>query len=347
MAGEDREQTQHLAELIGRLEKDPYAFGFFEALRLIECLYRDAPRLGASRRPAEDPVRLAQESSMHFESASLTGFEQGTDGRPHRMMVRLFGLLGPNGPLPLHLTEYAHHRSKIKKDPTFARFLDVFHHRMMSLFYRAWANNEPTVSFDRPESDRFSVYVGSLEGLGMPALRDRDEISDWTKFCFSGRLACQTKHPEGLEAVLTEYFGLPAKLNEFVGEWLSLPKNDIFRMGENPSSGTLGGSIILGTQVWSCQHKFRVVMGPMGYEDYLGLLPDADRIRRLVALVRNYAGDEWAWDVNLVLKREEVPRLSLDGQSRLGWTAWLGDRTAETDADDLVFTAPVSATLHN
>jgi len=343
MAGEDREQTQYLEALIGEMEKDPYAFGFFQALRSIECLYHDAPRLGMSRRPNEDPVRLAQEASVNFESASLSGFERKTDGTPHKMTVRLFGLMGPNGPLPLHLTEYAQERLRNYKDATFVRFLDTFHHRMLSLFYRAWANNEPVVSFDRPNADRFSVYVGSLQGLGMPTLRDRDEISDWTKLCYSGHLASQTKYPEGLEAFITEYFGLPATLDEFVGEWLALPESDIFRMGQKRSSATMG-SIILGAEVWSCQHKFRVVMGPVGYADYLSLLPDAPRIGRLTALVRNYAGDEWAWDVNLVLKREEVPKLRLDGQSRLGWTAWLGQRTAETDADDLIFNPPVAAT---
>lgn len=347
MAAADREQTQHLADLITKLEKDPYAFGFYQVLRLIECLYRDAPRLGMSRRPGEDPVRLAQEPGMQFESASLTAFEPKKDGRPHRLAVRLFGLLGPNGPLPLHMTEYAHERLRKHKDPTFARFLDIFHHRMLSLFYRAWANNEPTVSFDRPESDRFAAYVGSLEGLGMTALRNRDEVSDWTKLCFCAHLACQTKHPGGLEATLTEYFGVPAKLNEFVGGWLPLPENDIFRLGENPSSGTLGGSIILGSEVWSSQHKFRIVLGPMGYKDYLGFLPAGARIRRLVALVRNYAGDEWSWDVNLVLKHKEVPLMSLDGRSRLGWTTWLGKRSVAKDADDLVFSAPISESLHN
>ena len=145
-------------------------FGFFQALRLIECLYRDAPRLGMSRRPGEDPVRLGQDTSMSFESASLSAFEPKTEGRTHRLLVRLFGLLGPNGPLPLHLTEYAQERLRKHKDPSFVRFLDIFHHRMLSLFYRAWANNEPTVSFDRPESDRFADYVGSLEGIGMPGV---------------------------------------------------------------------------------------------------------------------------------------------------------------------------------
>lgn len=343
MAGEDRQQTQHLRALVARLEEAPFEFGFFQALRLIECLYRTAPRLGMSRRPAEDPLRLAQEPSMRFESASLTSFRAGTDGKPSTLTVRLFGLLGPNGPLPLHLTEFAQERLRKFKDPTFSRFLDIFHHRMLSFFYRAWANNEPTVSFDRPESDKFSVYVGSFEGLGMPALRNRDEISDWTKLWYCGLLAGQTKHPDGLEAILTDYFGLPAKLNEFAGEWLPLPAKDVLRLGEDPSNGTMGVSTILGTEVWSSQHKFRIILGPMNYADYLDFLPCADRIIRLVALVRNYAGDEWAWDVNLVLKREEVPRMSLDGKSRLGWTTWLGQRTVEEDADDLVFYAPVGA----
>ncbi len=206
MAGEDREQTHHLAAQIGELEKKPYSFGFFQALRLIECLYRDAPRLGTSRRPADDPIRLAQEPAMSFESASLTAFAPQADGKPHRLTVRLFGLLGPNGPLPLHLTEYAQERLQKHKDPTFVRFLDIFHHRMMSLFYRAWANNEPTVSFDRPESDRFADYVGALAGLGMATLRERDDISDLTKLYFCGHLACQTKCPEGLEAIIIGLF---------------------------------------------------------------------------------------------------------------------------------------------
>jgi type VI secretion system protein ImpH len=347
MAGENREQGHPLGARIDELGKAPYAFSFFQALRLIECLYPRAPRLGASRRPGDDPIRLAQEPSMRFESASLTAFEAQADGKPHKLTVRLLGLLGPNGPLPLHLTEYAQERLQRHKDPTFSRFLDVFHHRMLSLFYRAWANNEPTVSFDRPESDRFSDYVGTLAGLGMSALQQRDEISDWTKQYCCGHLARQTKCPEGLQAILTEYFDLPARLNEFVGEWLPLPQKDIFRLGADPSNGTLGGSIILGAEVWSWQHKFRVALGPLRYDDYQSFLPGGSRIRHLAALVRNYAGDEQAWDLMLILKWQEVPPFCLDGQYRLGWTTWLGERPVEEDADDLVLGVSANVNLQH
>ncbi len=339
MAAKDRTETHHLASLLEVLEAKPFAFGFFQALRLMECLYEDAPRLGASRRPDDDPIRLAQEPSMTFESSSLTAFQPGADGGPHRMTVRLLGLLGPNGPLPLHLTEYARERLQRHRDPTFSRFLDLFHHRMLSLFYRAWANNEPTVAFDRPETDRFADYVGSLEGLGMPGLRHRDDIPDLTKLYYCGRLAAQTRCPEGLQAMLAEYFNVGARIEEFTGEWLSLPDRDVVRLGEVPANGVLGLSAILGTEVWSCQHKFQVVLGPLSYENYESFLPGGRRMGHLTALVRNYAGDEPAWDLLLILKRKEVPRFCLDGRQRLGWTTWLGERPVEEDAADLVLDA--------
>jgi type VI secretion system protein ImpH len=339
MAGTDRKTTDHLAELIGALQAKPYQFGFNQVLRNLECLYPERPRLGASQRPGDDPIRLAQEPAMTFEAASLTAFEPGKDGKPHRLMVRLLGLLGPNGPLPLHLTEYAQERKRDYSDRTFVRFLDVFHHRMLSLFYRAWANNEPTVSFDRPETDRFADYVGSLVGLGTSTLRKRDDISDHTKFYYSGRFSGQTKCAEGLQAVLADYFDLSAGIEEFVGEWMRLPQQHICRLGADKSNGTLGQSVIVGSKVWGSQHKFRIILGPLSVEDYVRLLPTGDRIRRLVTLVRNYVGDELAWDVRLILKREEVPAVRLDGNSRLGWTTWLGERVSEEDADDLVLNA--------
>ena len=339
MAGTDRKTAHDLAKLTEAAEEKPYEFGFYSILRLIECLYADRPRLGASQRPVEDPIRIGQEPATAFESASLTAFEAAKDNRPHRLTVRLLGLLGPNGPLPLHLTEYAQERLRQHGDRTFVRFLDIFHHRMLSLFYRAWANNEPTVSFDRPDSDRFCDYVGSMAGYGMPALRQRDDVSDLTKLYYCGRLSCQTKCAEGLQDILNDYFQLPVCVAPFVGEWLNLPPQNICRLGLDPANGRLGRSVVVGLRVWGCQHKFRISLGPLGFGDYESLLPVGNRIRRLVVLVRNYIGDELAWDLQLVLNRDEVPAMRLDDRFRLGWTTWLGERPHENDADDLIINA--------
>ena len=339
MAGTDRNTAYNLREMTRTLAERPYAFGLFSFLRLIECLYDEKPRLGESQQPAQDAIRIGQEAAMTFESANLTAFQTAENEKAHRLTVRFPGLLGPNGPLPLHLTEYAQKRMQRHGDPTFVRFLDIFHHRMISLFYRAWANNEPTISFDRPHADRFSDYVGAMAGIGMAALRKRDDIADLSKLYYCGRLSGQTKCAEGLEDILHDYFQVPVRIQPFVGEWLKLPQQNLCRLGRDPANGTLGDSAILGSRVWECQYKFRIIVGPLDFKTYESLLPVGDRIRRLIALVRNYIGDELAWDLKLILKRDAIPTLHLSGHSRLGWTTWLGKKPQVVNADDLVIDA--------
>jgi type VI secretion system protein ImpH len=252
------------------------------------------------------------------------------------LLVRFLGLLGPNGPLPLHLTEYARDRMRNEQDPTFARFLDLFHHRMLSLFFRAWADSEPTVNYDRPETDRFALYVGALFGLGMPALRDRDAMPDGAKLHYAGRLVCQTRHAEGLQHMLQDYFRMPARLEEFVGCWINLPANCLCRLGASRRTGSLGQTTTIGARVWDCQQHFRVVMGPMDYDRYRQFLPGGDSLRRLAAFVRNYVGDELGWDLQLILKKEQTPPPELSMGGCVGWTTWLHGRPPREDPDDLV-----------
>lgn len=323
-------------ELDAALQREPYRFDFFQAVRRIECLHPDTARLGESARPADEPVRLAQEPSLAFAPSTLAGFVPGKDGRAPRLSVYFFGLFGPNGPLPLHLTELARQLLRANKpDPTFARFADVFHHRLLSLFYRVWANAQPTVSFDRPQVDRFASYVASLIGLGMPSLRDRDAISDLFKLSHAGQFACATRHADGLRALVSGFFQMPADVEQFVGEWLALPDTSLCRLGESPDTGTLARSAIAGARVWECQYKFRIVLGPLALDEYVDMLPGSPSLERLVALVRNYAGRELVWELQLVLRREAVPRLSMNGTARLGWTTWLTSREMDHDAGDL------------
>ena len=334
MASPDR-TAAHAVALFEALRREPYAFHFFQAMRHLECLYRELPRLGKSIRLADDPVRLAQEPSLAFAPATLAAFEPGGDGKPPRLFEYFLGLFGPHGPLPTHLTEYARDRSRNHGDRTCVRFADVFHHRILCLFYRAWADTQPTVSFDRPEADRFNVYVGASFGLGMPSLWNRDAAPDLAKFHYAGRLACQTRNPEGLQAILADFFKLPVVIETFVGHWLPLSESSRCRLGETPATGLLGITAVIGERVWDCQYKFRVVMGPTGLAEFQRFLPGSESLRRLIAWVRNYVGDELLWDFNPILKREEVPPLVLGEGTRLGWTTWLTSRPLDRDADDL------------
>jgi type VI secretion system protein ImpH len=317
----------------------PHEFEFYQVMRLLEALHATKPRFGRSARPGDDVLRLAQEPSVTHAPSSLAGYERGRDGLPDRLLVHFFGLFGTDGPLPLHLTEYAAERRRNHNDPTFGRFIDLFHHRALSLFYRAWADVRPTVSFDRPEQDRFGQYVASLIGLGTLGLRDRDAMPDLTKLHFAGHLSAQTKHAEGLASILSAFFTMPVRVDGFIASWLSLPASDYTRMGGGRATAGLGQSALLGARVWSRQDKFRIVFGPLSLRDYERLLPGGLSFHRLIPIVRNYAGDVLIWDVNLILKREEVPGTRLGQQGRLGWTTWLMPRRAETDAADLFLDA--------
>lgn len=328
-----------LVALVSALEREPFAFDFFQTLRRMEALHPEKPRLGNSVKAADDFVRLGQEPATGFAPSALAAFEAGRDGRAPRLLVHFLGLLGPNGPLPLHLTEYVRDRLRNDADPTFARFLDVFNHRILSLFYRAWAQTQPTASFDRPKEDRFGVYVGSLCGIGMPSYRERDAMPDLAKLHFAGHLSCQTRHPDGLQSILADFLKLPVTIEELVGHWLPLPRSCYWRLGQSPATGTLGVSTTAGSRVWDRQNKFRIRIGPVGLRDYERLLPGGDSLARLVAVVRNYAGDQLTWDLNLTLCQAEVPPIRLGGEGRLGWTTWVTSMASERDGDDLLLDA--------
>src|SRR5690349_15785273 len=143
--------------LIDELTKRPYAFDFFRAVRLLECRRPDLPRVGFSLSPSEDPVRFHQRPSLRFAPASLDSVSADANGLVPKIAVNFFGLFGPNAPLPPHITEYALERELHHKDHTITAFLNVFHHRLLSLFYRAWAANQKVVDLDRPKDQRYAI----------------------------------------------------------------------------------------------------------------------------------------------------------------------------------------------
>jgi len=318
------------------LRREPWAFDFYQAMRRLEALHPDKPRLGEGLHPADEAVRLGQEPSLGFAPASLSAFEPGDDDVPARLLVHFFGLLGPNGPLPLHLTEHVCQRLR-QGDTTFSRFLDLFHHRFLMLFFRAWAQAQPTVSLDRPHDDRFSQYVGALIGLGMPALRNRDSVPDFAKLHWVGQLARHVRNAEGLRAILYGYFHVPIQIEQFAGHWMLLPETERSRLGM--SGCALGQDAVVGARVYDRQNKFRIRAGPLSLALYQSFLPGGPHLRELVDWVRFYLGFELAWDVQLVLERSEVPACRLGASQPLGWSAWLGTRRADEDADDLALDA--------
>jgi type VI secretion system protein ImpH len=344
------------AALLEHMVAKPWDFNFFQAVRRLENLSRRRVPVGLSRRVQEDVVRFGQVPSLAFAASTLSACQPPRDGRPPRLMVQFFGLCGPMGPLPAHITEYLHQRQKHHGDRACIEFFNLFNHRMTALFYRAWATNQQTVSYergisdeptaaaptmpsavDRTDLDRFGVFVASLMGRGMPAFRRRDELPDLAKLAFAGHLANQTRNADGLASILSGFFGTSVAIEQFVGQWVEIPAESCCRLGESRETCTLGATAVVGSKIWDCQQKFRIRIGPMDFKHYEHFLPGHAGLSRLAAIVKNYVGLELGWDLQLLLRADEVPTACLGRIGQLGWTTWIGGNAPrERQAENLI-----------
>jgi type VI secretion system protein ImpH len=305
---------------LDQLRRTPERFSLFAALRLLEQAFPQHPRLGESRQASDDPVRLGHRPHLAFAPSDVATYEEGPG--PSRLEQHSFGLFGPNGPLPLHLTELAYGRRRHLEDDAVVDFLNIFQHRLISLFYRAWADADPATNFDRPDSDRFATYAGALLGLASPTAHNRDTVSDYAKLSRAAAFGQQTRSASALQSILADYFDTDVLVREFTGAWLDVPRELQCCLGREPA--TLAAGAFLGSAIWHCQHKFEIVLGPLTLAQLEAFLPGGKGLSELHALVRLFTGDEWTWQLRLLLLPDEIPRTVLGQAGRLGWASWLG-----------------------
>jgi type VI secretion system protein ImpH len=253
-----------------------------------------------------------------------------------RIGQRAFGLFGPMGPLPLHLTEYVRERERLHNDPTMARFADLFHHRAQLLFFRAWAQSRPEVHRDRPWDDDFARWVSSLFGQGGKPFAQRSRVADDAKRLHAAWLMRGPRNAEGLAKVVRQYFGLPVRVEACVGHWLPLSEQDRtqLRPSTSPARNTaLGQTTVLGRRVWDRQSHARLHIGPLSLAQFLSLQPGQPTRLALRDWVREYLGLTVAVDMQLTLRPQDVPALRMQAGrqrpagaagGRLGLDTWLG-----------------------
>ncbi|MDP9913369.1 type VI secretion system protein ImpH [Variovorax boronicumulans] len=321
--------------LWARLVEQPFEHDLFMLLRRLDA-QGGHPLLGRAPRPRDEPLRLGQEPSMAFAPSNVSGVEVDEDGAP-RISIYGFGLFGPNGPLPLHLTEYARERKRHHADNTLSAFADLFHHRLILLFYRAWADAQSVNSLDRTDGHRFVDYVASLMNMGQPGLKARDRIADHARTHMAGHLVRQTRNPEGLIQILRLYFDVPVRVVEFVSDWVHIDERQVSRIGLLGRNQRLGSGATIGLAVRDAQGKFRLELGPLSQQQFREFLPGSPRLQQVVDWVRQYVGIEFAWELRLVLSKPEARGMRLSSDQRLGWGSWLGTRLSDTDAGDMVF----------
>jgi type VI secretion system protein ImpH len=329
-------------------------------VRLLERLLRAPSRRagppGGRDRPADDDVvRFRALPSLSFPASAVTAIRRPAAAAPDEaapppeMTVAFLGLAGPQGVLPRHYTALLLERVR-DKDYSLRDFLDLFNHRLVSLFYRAWQKYRLPFAYERAalegpgEVDACTQALYCLVGLGTRGLRRRLGVEDEAFVYYGGHFAHWPRSAVALEAMLADYFAVPVRVEQLQGQWLRLGPDDRSLMpGPECPEGRncqLGVNVIAGERVWDVQSKFRLRLGPLTYGQFRSLMPDGDALRPLAQMARTYVGPEFDFDVQPVLIAAEVPRCELGpgkDSPRLGWNTWMRSDEFTHDVADAVF----------
>lgn len=321
-----------------RLRREPWAFEFFQAVRLLERLAPEREPVGRFVTPQSEVVRFGANPSLAFPASEIQSLT--AEDETLRMSVNFMGLTGPLGVLPIYYTELIQQRLMVR-DTASRDFLDIFHHRIISLFYRAWQKHRFHTYYGRKELDRFTGHLLDLIGLGHKQLQDRQPVADHSLISYAGLLTQQPRSAVAFEHYLADYFGVPVRVEQFVGAWyrLEAPSQTCFADAERISE-SLGAGAVVGDEVWEPQARLRVVLGPLSLDRYLEFLPSGGAYEPLRALARFFGGDEFDFELQLVLSQKDVPvcELGAGGKAapQLGWVSWARSAPMQRDAAETI-----------
>lgn len=321
--------------LLAELRERPGSFDFFQAVRLLQRLQPERDPVGYFGDPAREAVRFSVPPSIAFPSSTVQSLE-AQEEQAASMEVNFLGLTGPQGVLPHHYTLLAAERRRAK-DTALTAFLDLFHHRLLSLFYRAWEKHRFAVLYENDRTDPLREHLLDLVGMGPSAFRERLPFSDDALVYYAGLLVPQTRGAVALQQLLEDYFEVPVEVEQFVGGWYRLPPSEQCALGEEESaSSRLGQGAVAGDEVWDQQAKIRIRLGPLERAQYDAFLPTGSAYESLRALVRFYSHDQFETEVQLVLREDDVPGYVLGAETPqpLGWASWIRTAPLGRDADD-------------
>ncbi len=312
---------------VADLVTEPWRHDFYAVLRRVERSFPDRPRIGDVATRRDEYVALGENPYLEFPASTVSGADYDGQGRL-RIFARFLGLLGPQGALPLATTEETFHWH-LARDDAFPRFLDIFNHRFLQLYFRAWADARPIAQHDRPELDRFAAYVGSMIGLGSVPYQARDSVPDPEKLAHAGLVGAQAKSASRLRDFLAGLFDADVDVEQFVGMRLVFDPQDRTRLGA--SHAVLGRDALVGASVYSVDDKFRVKIVARDLAEFSRFLPSGDRCEPLADAVFFYLGEQFEWDVELALPVGKVEPVKLGRFGRLGWTTWAAPNWSEPE----------------
>ena len=323
---------------------------FFQLVRSIER--ETGLRLGSDLKPGQEPVVLKADPDAHFPAAEVASWNSETE--PPEVKVAFYGMFGPSGVLPQHYTQMLADRARIR-DFALRDFLDMFNHRLLSFFYRCWEKHQFPISYETSRTagleDNVTGALRGLIGLRTEGLWNRQSVPSSDFLYFSGHFANRRPTANAIRSMIQSAFNVPVQVEQFVGQWMLIPEAEQSRIGMQPLGFSIGNrlgfEVVAGQRVRDYQNKFRVRIGPLSFSRFQELNPDSPKLRQVFDHIRLYVGPQFDFDLQVVLKRDEVATAQLGNpkSASLGWNTWLGDWKKPHDADDAVFQLPDIAPL--
>ncbi len=312
----------------------PYSYEFFQSVRLLEKVYPERQTIGRTALPDEEVVRIRSRIALDFPSSENHQLENVEHewGSTLELMVNFMGMIGVSGVLPTHYTELVMDRIR-HRDTTLWAFLDIFTHRSVSMFFRAWAKYRFPIDYERGNDD-FTSNLFDFAGLGTLGIQNRMDIPDESLLPYTGLISQRPHSVNALENMVEDYFGIRARVEAFHGQWLALDRRDLTRIGRQKN--LLGSNTIVGKRIWDQQSKFRLKLGPLTIDKFQAFLPVGSGYKALKSIVDLMVGFELDYDVQLCLAKTQIPKTILTTRAMrrpmLGWTSFL--RTTPSDHDD-------------
>ncbi len=343
-----------------------WRFDFFQAVKVLEGMVRieraesgeDTAPAGSSNNPDEEALRFTSTVSLAHQASDIRRvIAWPRDHEQPKMQVNFLGLTGARGPMPNWYAELIRDRT-ILGDHGLRAFLDLFNHRLVSLFYRVRQRHRPTLHTERPETHPFAGYLLSFAGLGAPAAREclaeaREEagagISPRELIFYAGFFWQRERSMVGLERLLTRYFGIEFTGRELTGGWLELAPEERSSLTTRVGHNRLGVTTICGARVANPQSGFELCLDDLDWKDFVDFLPSGARLPALRQLVNLYVRSAFDFHLRLRVKSQAVmesrPALSTADGPRLGWTSWALTRPLATAVAEIRVPASRQPTL--
>jgi type VI secretion system protein ImpH len=344
MASQGRSETDTLGpdDLVEELRRDAPSFDFFQAVRLLHLLAPERGAVGTFTLPPDETARFSSNPSLGFPAGEIQGLDEDPRGQP-RMEVNFMGLVGNSGVLPHHYSRRVLEEGQVGRS-SLRDFLDLFQHRLVSLFYRAWEKARFFIPFERGEEDPVSSRLLELIGLGNQTLRGRAGVPDEDLLFYAGLLGAQQRSAASLRRIIEDYLQVPVEIEQFVGAWYPLDGESQCRLDEevDETSPRLGQHTVVGDEIWDPQARVRLRIGPLPRERFEEFLPGGRSLSTLKALTSFFSDGQFDFEAQLVLQKEHVPPVVLgeedDPATPLGYSTWLRTRPFARDPDETTLT---------